>query len=117
MNVAGSKKAQAELKDHRKFKEDQRARDLGWIMQHPEGRRFIFDLLDRRCLLFSASYTGNSETYLREGRRAVAIDITREVQKQYPNEYVLMITEAFSTMKRDALVEEGAARVAQGDDE
>lgn len=116
-NVASSKKAQKLKKDHLKEKEEQRLRDFGCIMDTPEGRRFVFDLIDRRCGVFSPSYTGNSETYLREGKRAVGIELMQESQEKFSNQYVLMISEAFSLKRRDDLIEEAAKDAAEGEAE
>jgi hypothetical protein len=116
-NVAGSRQAQRELDRHRKDKEAQTLRDLRWVMSTAQGRRFMFDLIDQRCLVFSPSYTGNSETYLREGRRIVGIEVMREVQKECAAEYVQMMSEAFNLKKRDDLVEAAAQTIAEGDDE
>jgi hypothetical protein len=116
-NVPSSRKAQKLKQDHIKEKEEQRVRDFGRIMGTPEGRRFIFDLIDRRCGVFSASFTGNSETYLREGKRAVGIEIMTDAQAKFSDDYVLMISEAFSFKKRDDLIEEAAKDAAKGDTE
>lgn len=116
MSVAGSKSAQRELRDHKNLQERQRKSDLGWVMSTPQGRRFIFDLIERRCGVFSASYTGNSETYLKEGKRLVGIDLMEEVQQEFSNEYVQMTSEAFHGKRRDALAEAVANKIASEED-
>lgn len=116
-NVPSSRKAQKLKGEHRQDKEEQRTRDLGRILDTPEGRRFVFDLIDRRCGVFSPSFTGNSETFLREGMRKVGIQVMQEAQEKFKDQYVLMISEAFSLQKRDEIVDEAARSAAQGDEE
>ena len=115
--VAGSKRAQKALRDHEKDKEEQRIRDLRWVMSTPQGRRFVFDMIDKRCLLFSPSYTGTSETYLREGQRKIGIWLFTETQQHAVNEYVQMISEAFHLKKVDEVIENKVREIAKGEDE
>jgi hypothetical protein len=115
--IQNSKRAQQQLGEHRNLQERQRIRDLGEVMSTPTGRRFLFTLIDKDCRVFSPSYTGNSETFLNEGMRKVGIEKMKEAQEHHKDLYILMITEAFSGQKRDALVEEAAKVTAQGDEE
>lgn len=117
MSIQTSKGAQKTLRTRRDALETIRIRDLGTIMGTVEGRRFVFDLIDRRCLVFSQSYTGNSETYLREGQRKVGIDLMVEIQREYPSQYVMMLQEQFTLQKQDRLTEEAAKAVAEADHE
>jgi hypothetical protein len=110
--LSGSRSAQKTLRDHKKFKEEQKIRDLGVVLSTPEGRRFMFTLIDEDCGVFSSSYTGNSETYLKEGKRHVGIQKMVEVQTHFKDRYVEMISEAFSLKKRDDLVVEAAKQEA-----
>lgn len=115
--IQTSRKAQRELRSRKDDLETIRIGDLKFILSEAAGRRFVFDLIDRRCLVFSPSYTGNSETYLREGMRKVGIEMMQEVQKLFPEQYVKMINEQFNLQRQNALVEEGAKRLAAEDDQ
>lgn len=115
--IQTSRKAQRELRTRKDDLEKIRVADLGEVLRLPAGRRFVFDLIDRRCLVFSPSYTGNSETYLREGQRKVGIDLMQEVQKLYPEQYVAMINEQFNLQRQNAMIEEGAKALAAEDDQ
>lgn len=115
--LSSSPKGQRALKQHEKAKEQQRVADMKWIMSDPRGRRFMFALLDQRCIVFSRSYTGSSETYLREGRRAVGIELMEELQEKFSDQYVTMVGEAFHIKKHDDLVVEAAKEIAKGDED
>lgn len=115
--MQSNKAAQKTLRGRRDTLEVIRTRDLGAVLSTVEGRRFLFDMIDRRCMVFSQSYTGNSETYLREGQRKVGIDLMVEIQKLYPNQYVMMLQEQFNLQKQDRLTEEAAKAIAEDSNE
>lgn len=112
MTVQSSRGAQRELRSRKDTLDKIRARDLASVMSTVEGRRFIFDLLDRRCLVFSQSYTGNSETFLREGMRKVGIELMKEVQDTLTDLYVRMLNEQLTMQQQNRLAEEAAKSVA-----
>ncbi len=116
-DVSSNTKAQKLFKEHKKQQETIHDRDLATIMAMPEGRRYVFRLIDEVCGVFKPSYTGSSETYLREGKRAVGIAVMLEVQTKCTAQYVEMIKEAFNLKERDKLVAEGARQVAADDQE
>jgi hypothetical protein len=76
---------------------DKRALDLGvlrTVMHTPAGRRVLFRIIDEIAGLSSVSFTGNSETFYREGRRSVGVDLMREIQEACPQDYMTMLVEA-----------------------
>lgn len=62
--------------------EAQRAEDdSAAVLSTPAGRRWVWRLLSERCALHASSYTGESiSTAYSEGRRAVAVELMRELQ-------------------------------------
>lgn len=68
------------------------ANDLKWLMSTKQGRRFM-----RKVLAMSgvhrSSFTGNSETFFREGRRSLGLDLLAEVTRETFDEYLQMIAE------------------------
>lgn len=82
----------AEIEGKAKRKQSQDNLDLLWVMSSPEGRRFIWRILEGAGL-YKLSYTGNSETFFNEGQRNIGLKLLSELQKVTPNEYVKMTQE------------------------
>ena len=73
------------------------AADIEWVMNTVPGRRFAYWLLDGVCKLHAASYAGGREdTFYREGRRAVGIELMLAAQDACPALYRQMLVEALS---------------------
>jgi len=68
--------------------------DLKWLMSSPRGRRIAWRLLTATGL-FVTSFTGNSETFFREGKRAVGLDFQGKVAKAAPQDFQQMMQEHF----------------------
>lgn len=62
------------------------------VLQTKEGRRYLYELLDF-CGMHRGSFTGNSETFYREGMRNVALKIFADVGRVDPEAYLKMIQE------------------------
>jgi hypothetical protein len=66
--------------------------DTKWLMSSKQGRRIV-----RRWLasagIYQTSFTGNSETFFREGKRALGLEILADVTKHAPEDYIAMLTE------------------------
>ena len=63
--------------------------DLAAVLGSPEGRRFIWRFLSE-ARIFSPCYTGNSETFYREGRREFALKYFNDVMEACPDLYTVM---------------------------
>jgi hypothetical protein len=87
------------------------------VLGTPAGRRFLWWLLDDVCGLHSGTFTGTSETFYREGRRSVAIDVLKFVQRAAPDAYSLAVQEALSAAREAALHREDAEAQAPGDED
>lgn len=87
---------EALLEKERRAKENaaREVLDLRAVMSSPQGRRFVWRLLDAAGV-FSASYTAdpNSTAYA-EGRRAMGLWLMREAQTVARDPYVAMVREA-----------------------
>lgn len=66
--------------------------DLRWLMNSSQGRRVALRLLDMTGLRTS-SFTGNSETFFKEGRRSVGLEFERQIANHCFSEYLLMLKE------------------------
>ena len=63
------------------------------IMSTEAGREFMWTLLDR-CGIYRSSFTGNSETFFREGERNIGLYLTAQLNKDCVTEYAAMQREA-----------------------
>lgn len=76
-----------------KEREAQRRDGLRKIMADPACRLWLYDLLET-CGVFQSSFTGNSETFMREGQRNVGLRIMADVHRDHDEAYVKMCREA-----------------------
>lgn len=83
---AAAKAARDELKAR------QEVEDLKWLMAHQSGRRYVAKLLEITGI-YRSSFTGNSETFFREGQRNVGLRIVGEIHEHCPDAYVKMLKE------------------------
>lgn len=66
--------------------------DIQWLMSEKNGRRLMFGLLETAGV-FLGSFTGDAETFYREGKRAVGLRYLAMLNSNCPDEYVLMLRE------------------------
>lgn len=70
---------------------DTQAGDLRAVLSTAEGRRFVWGLLTFTGV-FKTSFTGNSETFYREGQRNVGLKIIADLRAACPERLVEMMT-------------------------
>lgn len=70
----------------------QEVEDLKWLMGHKQGRRFVTRLLDKAGI-YRTSFTGNSETFFREGQRNMGLFVLMEVMEVAPEQFAKMLEE------------------------
>lgn len=70
---------------------EQELNDFAFIMNSPQGRRFVTRLLDITGFQRS-SFTGNSTTFFNEGARNVGLQIWADIQ-EFPELYLRMLQE------------------------
>lgn len=70
----------------------QRDADLRWLMAHPAGRRFLWSTF-QQCGVDRVSFTGNSDTFFREGQRSVALQLAADAKALAPDHYKQMLIE------------------------
>lgn len=92
MNAADPQKV-AEIDAKLKRKANVEEEDLRFVMGTPQGRRLMWRVLCTTGMRRS-SYTGNSETYFREGERNVGLRLQQELERIAFDEYLLMLKEA-----------------------
>ena len=75
--------------------------DLRWVLSDPRGRRFLWQLLGDAGI-FRTSFTGNSETFFREGMRNLGLQVFTKIHEVAPDLYLEMAQEAQAEQKADA---------------
>ena len=67
--------------------------DIKWLMSNKAGRRIVLRLINEAGMS-QLSFTGNSETFFREGRRSIGLLIEGEAKAHAWPEYLLMLNES-----------------------
>lgn len=75
-----------------KLSRDREIEDFKQVVSSEEGRRFMWRLLGLTGV-FRSSFTGNSETFFREGQRNVGLILIGEIHEHCPDVYVKMLKE------------------------
>ena len=70
----------------------QEVEDLKWLMGHKQGRRFVWRLLEKAGV-YRTSFTGNSETFFREGMRNIGLFVLSEIMEITAEQFALMLKE------------------------
>lgn len=66
--------------------------DITWLMGHSQGRRFMYGLL-AAAGVYQGSFTGNSETFYKEGKRAIGLQYLAIINEHCAEQFVLMLKE------------------------
>lgn len=69
------------------------ANDFKWFMSTKQGRRVMWRML-AEAGVFRTSFTGNSETFFKEGKRAFGLFLLSEIAAHCPDSHIEMLTEA-----------------------
>lgn len=73
---------------------EQAMADFLWLMNAPQGRRFMWALLGE-CAVFSTSFnTHDGLMVLAEGRKQIGYQFLQQINQHCPELYVLMMQEA-----------------------
>lgn len=77
--------------DALKKKQEQYKRDLNAVLSTPEGERVLYEIVSR-CGIYQKSFTGNSETFFREGKRVVGLSVLDDIAKLAPTKFASFLT-------------------------
>jgi hypothetical protein len=69
------------------------AADFKWLMSSEQGRRVASRLVGEAGI-FQTSFTGNSETFFREGKRSMGLFLVAQIMDHAPEMFALMLSEA-----------------------
>lgn len=92
LDTLAHEQAEADLQEKLAFTKRVEQDDYKWLMSDKRGRRIFSRLLDTTGV-YRSSFTGNSETFFREGARNVGLQLMAKVQEYCPEKYDLMVTE------------------------
>jgi hypothetical protein len=91
-DIVGQERVLAEAQNRAKQQAQLEAADFKWIVSNKRGRRFIWRFLEKAGV-FRSSFTGNSETFFREGSRNMGLQVLAMVHEHAPEAYTLMLSE------------------------
>lgn len=92
LDLRGQERAKEQSDEVRKLSIDQEKMDMQWLMGSKRGRRIMWRLLERTGV-YRSSFTGNSETFFREGQRNVGLMLMAQVHEVCPDQYAVMLKE------------------------
>lgn len=79
-------------RDDQKRKREAAGEDMKLIMSTKEGRRFVWEILEF-CGVYRSSFTGNSETFFKEGQRNVGLMLLGKIHEHCPDGFTTMLKE------------------------
>jgi hypothetical protein len=91
----------ADREEKQRLTARQEADDVKWLMSDKRGRRLMWGLLEKTGL-YRTSFTGNSETFFREGARNVGLTYMALINEHCPERYNSMVSEQREHDKRNA---------------
>lgn len=97
------------------LRKSQAKSDLKVVMALPDGRRLMYRIIYEICHVEALSYTGNSDTTLREGERNAGLTIKNELMDEHPDAYLDMILEML-TARKDEILKRKAMRELPAED-
>lgn len=92
LDLAGMASAQRAIDEQAQQEKQIEIDDFKFVMEDKRGRRFVWRLLEK-CGVFRTSFTGDSETFFKEGQRNVGLAILALVHEACPEKYTVMLKE------------------------
>jgi hypothetical protein len=92
-DIREQQRADADARHEASLERRNTAENWAWLMSSKRGRALMRDML-HFCGVYRSSFTGNSETYFREGQRNVGMYLLSQAQEHAPDFYIEMIKEA-----------------------
>ncbi|THF64320.1 Bbp19 family protein [Pseudothauera rhizosphaerae] len=92
-DLRGQERKQRRDEERAQFRSQRDRDDFEWLMNDKRGRRIVWRLLERTGV-FRSSFTGNSETFFREGERNVGLLLMAMIHESAPEQYATMLEEA-----------------------
>jgi hypothetical protein len=92
LDLRAQEKAVADNGERNKLTLQTEQEDFKWLMGNKRGRRIVWRLLERTGV-YRSSFTGNSETFFREGMRNVGLALLDQVHTITPDQFAVMLKE------------------------
>ena len=92
LDLRGQEKALADQGERNKLALHTEQEDFKWLMGNKRGRRIVWRLLERTGV-YRSSFTGNSETFFREGARNVGLMLLDQIHTITPDQFAVMLKE------------------------
>lgn len=92
------------LKEREQHKAERHAADIKWLLADERGRRLFWRWMSEAGV-FRSSFTGNSETFFREGERNRGLKLLDDLNAHAPEAYALMQQEAAFEARLDREVQ------------
>lgn len=92
LDIRGQEKALADNSERNKLALQTEQEDFKWLMGNKRGRRIVWRLLERTGV-YRSSFTGNSETFFREGMRNVGLTLLAQIHEITPDQFAVMLKE------------------------
>lgn len=89
---AGDAESVGLQKREKNAREARRLEAFSRFIRDPGGREWVWDLLST-CYIFHTTFTGNSEGFMREGKRNVGLQILADLMKVNPEAFAQMMRE------------------------
>lgn len=99
LDLAGMASAQRAIDEQAQQKKQVEIDDFKFVMEDKRGRRFVWRLLEK-CGVFRTSFTGDNETFFKEGQRNVGLAILAAVHEACPEKYAVMLKEQREYVRR-----------------
>jgi hypothetical protein len=113
-NALASEAAQAMLRADDDRLAARTRSDLTAVLSTPEGRRFVWDLLDDKAGTFGPSFVGEPHaTSYNEGRRSVGLGLLVRCQQYAPDLYVQALQEQLAEARARQATQDAAEVAAQ----
>lgn len=91
-DINGQELSRLERDERNKHEKRVEVEDIKWFMKSRQGRRVMWRLLERAGV-FRSSFTGNNETFFREGMRNVGLMYLAQIHEHCADQYILMVQE------------------------
>lgn len=101
LDIEAPEKAEQDREEKLRLTQRREADDFKWLMADPRGRRVMWHLLSLAGV-YQSSFTGNSETFFREGRRSMGLKIVDLIHTHCPDKYATMTKEAIDDRPTNA---------------
>lgn len=80
----------SKIRDREKYKAKRKKDDLLKILDMPEGRRYLCDLMNR-CGAFRAGFAEQATLLFEEGKRAIGIEVFNEIIAVKPEKFIQIV--------------------------